>query len=93
MVSLKGQKAHRSFLKKGFKDERDKKHIFYYFYFNGKKSTIYTKMSHNPGDLNDYLIGRMADQLKLEKNDFVELVKCPLLEENLIEIYKQKSLI
>jgi hypothetical protein len=91
MVSLKGQKAHRSFLKKGFKDERDKKHIFYFFYFNGKKTTIYTKMSHNPGDLDDYLIGRMADQLDLQKNDFVELVKCPLLEEDLIKIYRQKN--
>ena len=62
MINFNGRKTHRVLLKKGFRDERDKKHIFYYFYFNGKKTHIFTKMSHNPGDLDDYLVGRMAQQ-------------------------------
>jgi len=87
MVTLKGRKAHHSFLKKGFKDERDRNHIFYYFYYNGKKTLLFTKMSHNPGDLEDWHISKMADQLKLKKNEFVELVNCTLKEDDLISTY------
>jgi len=87
MTRLKGNKAHHAFLKKGFKDERGRRDIFYYYYFNGKKSHIFTKMSHNPGDLDEWLISNMAKQLKLEKNDFVEVVKCSIDKDDLLSIY------
>jgi len=87
MTILKGTKAHRAFLKKGFKDERGRKDIFYYFYHDGKKTHIFTKMSHNPGDLNEWLISQMAGQLKLTKNDFIEVVKCSIDGDKLLKIY------
>ncbi|MGA2914300.1 MAG: hypothetical protein ABSE07_12420 [Methanoregula sp.] len=79
------------FLKKGFKEDRGRKDIFYYFYYNGKKSHIFTKMSHNPGDLDEWHISQMATQIKLTKKQFVDLVDCPLLEKDLIEIYLIKK--
>lgn len=87
MGALKGRKAHQSLLKKGFQDERNRDHIFYYFYYNGKKSHLFTKMSHNPGDLDDYLLSRMAEQLKISKTEFIEFINCNLREEGLISIY------
>lgn len=87
MSHIKGRKAHHSFLKKGFRDERGRKDIFYYFYYKGKKSHIFTKMSHNPGDLDEWHITQMAKQVKLKKNQFIDLIDCPLIEEDLIKIY------
>jgi len=43
MTCLKGDKAHHAFLKKGFKDERGRKDIFYFYYFNGKKRIFLQK--------------------------------------------------
>lgn len=93
MTNLKGNKAHRAFLKKGFQDERGRKDIFYYFYYQGKKTHIYTKMSHNPGELNEWLISQMAWQLKLSKNELVEVVKCSIDGDKLLNIFlKNKEL-
>jgi hypothetical protein len=60
MTNLKGNKAHHAFLKKGFQDERGRRDIFYYYYYQGKKSHIFTKMSHNPGDIDEWHISQMA---------------------------------
>jgi len=35
-------------------------------------------MSHNPGDLDEWLITQMARQLKIQKNDFVEVLNCSI---------------
>jgi hypothetical protein len=91
MTILKGNRAHHAFLKKGFRDERGRKDIFYYFYYQGKKTHIFTKMSHNPGDLNEWLISQMAHQLKLSKNDLVEVVKCTIDGDKLVRIYLTKK--
>jgi len=48
-------------------------------------------MSHNPGDLDEWHISQMATQIKLTKKQFVDLVDCPLLEKDLIEIYLIKK--
>src|SRR6266550_4407388 len=62
--------------KKGFtKKEND--HTFFHLWVEGKKTRVYTKVSHGENEIPDNLLGAMARQLVLNKKQFLELVDCP----------------
>src|SRR5579871_2178995 len=63
--------------RKGF-TSRQGDHTYFHFCVNGKKTKIYTKISHGENEIGDRLLGMMARQLRLSKRDFLELVDCPL---------------
>jgi hypothetical protein len=70
--------------KKGFRREMDGKHIHYFFDdTDGKKSGIFTLMSHGMGSttVGDPLLGLMARQLHLTKAQFLALIDCTIDEE------------
>lgn len=76
-----------SLRKKGFKRE-DKHHIFYQLWVDEKKTTIYTKVSHGSSEVHDSLLGQMARQLRLDRNQFCELVDCSLTHEDYLAILR-----
>ena len=84
--------AKQSLLKKGFIEVQKTKHIHYVFWYKGKR-ICETRMSRNNQDLNDYLLSAMKDQLFLDKTDFIDLIDCPLSEENYIKILAAKNLL
>jgi len=66
---------------KGFKVEDDRKHIhFVYVDKNGRTTTARTMLSHGSSgdDIGDNLLSRMAHQVLLGRQDFLDLVDCPL---------------
>ena len=87
---MKTLEIRRALLKKGFKmSEGD--HHNYYLYYEGKKTSVRTKISHNDTDIGDPLIRAMAQQLKLSKNEFSEYVACTLCLEKYYEILRQNK--
>src|SRR5688500_8710589 len=72
--------------KKGFVPGPKKRdHVW----FEYPDSLISTKVSHGSGEtLGDPLIVKMAAQIKLRPQEFVDLVKCPLSKED----YKAKMI-
>lgn len=86
MTILKPNQINNSLTAKGFK-VRQSKHIFYNFYFGEKKTHIFTFMSHGARDIDDYLISKMANQVKLDKNEFVEVIECTIKKDELLQIY------
>jgi hypothetical protein len=62
------------------------------FYYN-KKFVLSTKLSHGKKDIENYLIKQMSFQCKLDKNDFIDLAKCPLSKDDFIQILDQKGLL
>lgn len=88
---LNSKKAYKNLKKKGFKDSKDysNDHKYLEFHYNGKM-ILYTKLSHgSKKDLNNYLIKQMSTQCKLSKQDFADLVNCPLSAEMYIEKLKE----
>jgi len=74
MPSLKAKKVVANLLKKGFIND-ESHHHYYEFWHNGKLiSRTYT--SHGGEDINDHLISAMRKQCNMEKDFFVEFVKC-----------------
>ena len=74
--------------KKGF-IRRSNDHIFYHLIVNGKKTVINTKISHGEKEIGDRLLGMMARQLHLNRRDFLDLVDCPLTQDDYLKMLRQ----
>jgi hypothetical protein len=75
-----------SLQKKGFVFDKQRKDHKYYYYCSksGKKTEIFTKVSHSPKykTIGDDLISQMSKQCRLSKAEFIDLVDCPLSQES-----------
>jgi hypothetical protein len=91
MAVLDSKDVHKSLLKKGFV-ESNSHHKMYEYYYDGK-FILHTHASHNGQDIDDYLIAKMKSQCKLDKKQFIDLIKCPLTKERYIEILKENKII
>src|SRR5579863_4648319 len=63
---------------KGFRRENSKD-VHYRLYVDGKKTVIYTMISHGEKEIHDGLLGTMARQVKLSRRQFNDLIDCPAL--------------
>jgi hypothetical protein len=73
--------------KKGFQS-RDNDHRFLHLWVDNHKTSIYTKISHGERDIGDNLLGLMARQIRLTRRQFLDLVDCPLSEEEYVGILR-----
>lgn len=88
---MKAREVAQSLEAKGFKAERDRDHIYYFFWHNLKRTGISTKISHNEKDLTDQLCAFMARQTKLTLSQFKKLIDCPMTEQMYIDHLFQTS--
>lgn len=84
--------VRNSLLEKGFGLENNNHKMFYY-YMDGKRTSIRTMISHNSDEIDDFLIGKMKNQLKLSKEQFLDLVDCPLTKEELRRYYLENGIV
>ncbi len=94
MAALKTKDVQSALLKKGF--ELDAKngntdHIYFRFFYEGKKTAVRTKLSRNRKDLRDPLIKYMSEQMRLDKKDFLRFVECTLSKERYTQILLEEK--
>jgi len=92
MSTYKTKDMGSALSKKGFKIHQSH-HTFYVFYFNGKKTNIKTFISHGKKEYGDALISAMKKQLHLSREEFDDLISCPLKEEMLVRLYLERKVI
>jgi hypothetical protein len=63
---------------KGFQEKPKKDHVYYFFYYKGKKTNIFTKISHGEHEIHDKNCSSMAKQMKLNNAQFRDFVDCVL---------------
>lgn len=81
MASLSVRDVESSLERKGFR-KHDGHHAFFVYYSaDNVKTGIRTKMSHGEKEIGNKLIGAMARQCRLSKDDFRKLVECTLSRE------------
>jgi len=90
-VSRKNQVIVRRLVKKGF-EARMSKHIKLVFRHNGCDTGIRTWVSHGKKEISDQLLSRMAEQLNLSRQQFLDLVDCKLDGPGLIAVYEEMHL-
>jgi len=91
-VPRKNKVIVRRLMKKGF-DARMSKHIKLVFMYNGRDTGIRTWVSHGKAEISDQLLSRMAEQLNLSRQQFLDLIDCRLDESGLIAIYGEMHLL
>lgn len=83
--TLSSKTVQQALLRKGFElNNRD--HAVLVLHYEGLPTPIHTKISHGANhDIDQYLIGKMARQLKLPKDLFFQLINCTLGYDGYIE--------
>jgi hypothetical protein len=71
-------KVQQALIRKGFEQDDTHHHYFVYRTEEGLLTPIRTRTSHSGKTLDDYLLGAMAKQCRLDRGQFLELVDCPL---------------
>ena len=92
-MPLKVRDVHRALLAKGFResDKKNSDHNYYILFYNGKRTHIYTKISHGEKELHDQLCAAMARQIRLNKRQLHDLVECPLTYELYIKFLMETA--
>lgn len=91
----KKSKVEAGLKNKGFEQTEGDHHFFVYVTLDGKKTTAKTKTSHTPKmkDIPDNILGAMARQCHLTKQEFLNLVDCPLNREKYEAILRKKDIL
>jgi hypothetical protein len=76
---------------KGFQESSKRDHAYYFFYYNGKKTNIFTKISHGESEIDDRNCSSMARQIKLNGAQFREFVNCPLTLELYVKFLEESK--
>ncbi len=78
--------------KKGFVENPSCDHIRYTLYNNGKKTGVYTFISHGLKEYGDSLISSVKKQLRLQsKSEFQDFVNCPMTKEDYIKLLIERG--
>ena len=78
--------------RKGFSSKMSS-HIKLTFIFDGRDTSIRTWISHGKKEISDKLLGIMAEQLSLSRQELNDLIDCSLGEHDLITLYEQKGVL
>lgn len=89
MGNMKARDIRSALTKKGFVEDSSSKHIHLIFWSLGKKTGIWTVISHSNKEIFDELISSMAKQTKLDKKDFLSLVDCSLSQDDYEKLVKE----
>jgi len=91
-LPCKVRKIKSALIKKGFmEDNRD--HKAYFYLYEGKKTSIATKISHGAGEYSDELLSIMKKELELSKKQFIGVLDCSVTGEDLKNLYIDKGII
>jgi hypothetical protein len=84
------RKIRQSLTNKGFIENKTH-HCNFCLYINDEKQHIFTRFSHGEKECGDSLLNKMAKQLQLTREEFNNLIDCPLSQEAYIQILKNKG--
>lgn len=93
MTIRKTRELKQGLKNKGFK-ESNRDHKFYILYIDGKKTHVKTKISHGAKEYDDGLLNGMKQQVRLDtKQQFLNLVDCPMTKEEYVKLLIEKNII
>jgi len=74
----KARDVQKALKAKGFQESTKRDHIYYFLFHNGKKTNIFTKVSHSSSEIDDRNCSSMARQIRLSNPQFRDFVDCAL---------------
>lgn len=93
MAVRSGDRIERALLAKGFRREMTH-HRYRVLHVAGKPTSVRTFVSHGRKEYGDDLLGRVRQQLGLErKQDLLRLLDCPMEYEEYVEGLRERGLV
>ena len=96
-MPLPKRKVEASLRRKGFVVTESDHRVFRYVCSDGRFTRIRTKTSHGASagkkDLDDTLLALMAEQCKLDRRGFADLVNCPMSQEDYESVLRAQGII
>ncbi len=91
MASRKQREVGQGLENKGFA-RSNRHHKYYILFVDGRKTNIKTRVSHgSKSEIDDNLLSFMARQVRLSKNDFLNLIDCPMLLDDYLRILRANN--
>ena len=87
---VKSNKLERALSAKGFQ-KSNHHHKLYIFYCDGIKTDIKTFTSHGSKEIHPPILSKIKKQLLLDKEQLMNLINCPLSQDDLERIYEDKG--
>ncbi len=92
MTVFKARDICSALKKKGFVEDPSSDHIRYTLYVNGKKTRIFTFISHDFREYGEKLISEVKKQLRLQsKNELQDFIKCPMTGEEYTKLLIERD--
>ncbi len=91
MTSRKPREIRDGLQNKGF-SVSNADHKKYILFVKGTKTSVWTKVSHgSKSEIGDPLLSIMARQLRLRKSQFLDLIDCPLSQNDYLVILHEND--
>lgn len=87
------REIHNSLVKKGFRCEVGGSHQKYHLVVDEKDTGIVTLLSRSFDEYSDALLGRVARQLRLSRQEFTDLVTCKLEGTSYVSLLRERGLL
>ena len=91
MRVYKSREIARALKKKGFEERRDGHHVQYFLRVGGRRTSVYTYLSHNNQEYQRRTLSELRSQLGLDDKEFDGLVQCPLGHDEYVRILRSKN--
>ena len=92
MSTRKTRELHNALLSKGF-EQVNTDHEMYYLSVEGQRTSVRTKISHGANEYGDPLLGQMARQMKLARNEFEDFIDCPLTKTGYKDLLIERGIV
>lgn len=93
MTTRKVKEVSSRLCGKGFVKNDRSDHCRFLLYVDGRKTRIRTMISHGEREIGEELIHRMAAQLKLSKDEFLDLVDCRLDGDGYLRLMRERGFV
>lgn len=90
MTQIHANHIRTALLAKGFFSHHTD-HEWFVLRVAGKTAPVRTKLSHGQRTVDEWLIQKMAKQLRLSKREFLDLVQCTLSEAEYVRLLKDRG--
>ena len=91
MSAVNQRKIENALTKKGFVAANSHHKYFRYYTLTGKKTEIYTYVSHGNKEISIMLFGMMAKQCRLKSSEFKKFVDCTLSQNEYESLLKKQN--
>jgi predicted RNA binding protein YcfA (HicA-like mRNA interferase family) len=89
VTTLKTAKIKRALLNKFGFEPKAGSHRIFRLYLDGKL-VARTYISHGQREVRRYHIGKMSRQMRLNRQEFLDAIECPLTRERYYELLRQR---